>query len=162
MYKQAENVARISKELGVRELYTTGVIVPTQEPFKNIKDEVEAYVSFFEGSKKEVPEGIKKMTRENVGRYTIIHKTGLLPGFASKLGIESYSILGVGKYPEDIRACAGALRAFKRLSGIDIEIRDIEEMFKRSAEALEEKIRERQERSYKGEGVEAGSSHMYG
>jgi len=163
MYKQAESVAHISKELGVRELYTTGVIIPSQEPFRNSKEKVEAYVSFFEGSKKELPEGIKKMTRKNIGRYTIIHKTGLLPGYASKLGIESYSILGVGKYPEDMRACASALRAFKKLSGLDIETKEIEEMFKRSAEAFEERIRERRERSYKGEGIEAGPSpYMYG
>lgn len=165
MYKQAEKVANLSKELGVRELYTTGVIIPSQEPFRNPKGEIEAYVSFFEGSRKEVPEGTKKMTRKNIGRYTIIHKTGLLPGFASRLGIESYSILGVGKYPEDMRACTGALRAFKKLSGLDIETATIEEMFNKSAEAIEERIKEEKERSaaYKGEGIEAGASqYMYG
>jgi len=164
MYKQAESVAQILKELCVKELYTTGAILPSQEPYKKMKEEVEAYVGFFKGSKKEIPEGIKKMTRKNIGRYTIIQKTGLLPGFASKLGIESYSILGVGKYPEDLRACIGALRAFKKLSGLEIETTKIEEMFKKSAEAIEERIKERREKTdYMGEGIGAGpSQHMYG
>lgn len=164
MYKQVEGVAHISKELGVKELYTTGVIIPSQEPFKKMKEEAEAYVGFFEDSKKEVPEGIKKMVRKNIGRYTIIQKTGLLPGFASRLGIESYCILGVGKYPEDLRACVGALRAFKRLSGLDLETTKIEEIFKKSAEAIEERIKEQREKTdYMGDGIGAGpSKYMYG
>lgn len=119
----------------------------------------------FEGSKKEIPEGMKKMTRRNIGRYTIIRKTGLLPGFASQLGIESYSILGVGNYPEDLRACARALRAFKKLSGLEMEeTAEIEEMFEKSAEAVEERIQEQIEKAaYKGEGVGAEpSQYMYG
>jgi proteasome assembly chaperone (PAC2) family protein len=115
-----------------------------------MKEEVEAYVGFFEGSKKDISDGVKKMTRKNIGRYSIIRKTGLLPGFASKLGIEGYSILGVGKYPEDLRACAGALRAFKKLSGLDIETAKIEEMLKESAEAVEEKIRKQRESCLSG------------
>jgi len=163
-YKQAECVAKLSKELCVKELYTVGVILPSQEPFKKMKEEAEAYVGFFEGSKKEIPDGVKRMTRKNIGRYSIIRKTGLLPGFASKLGIASYSILGVGKYPEDLRACAGALSAFKKLSGLDIETTKIEEMLKESAEAVEARIRKQRERAaYRGEGVGAEPSHyMYG
>ncbi len=163
-YKQAEILAQLSKELCVKELYTVGVILPSQEPFRKMDGEVEAYIGFFEGSKKEIPNRIKKMTRKNIGRYSIIRKTGLLPGFASKLGIESYSILGVGKYPEDLRACAGALRAFKKLARIDLETTKIEEMLKESAEAVEERIRKQRERAaYRGEGVGAESSHyMYG
>lgn len=163
-YKQAAGLARLSKELCVKELYTVGVILPAQEPFKRTNEEVEAYIGFFEGSKKEIPDRIKKMTRKNVGRYSIIRKTGLLPGFASKLGIESYSILGVGKYPEDLRACARALMAFKKLSGLDIETTKIEKMLKESAEAVEERIRKQRERAaYRGEGVGAEPSHyMYG
>ncbi len=163
-YKQAEILAHLSKELCVKELYTVGVILPSQEPFRKMDGEVEAYIGFFEGSKKEIPNRIKKMTRKNIGRYSIIRKTGLLPGFASKLGIESYSILGVGKYPEDLRACAGALRAFKKLARIDLETTKIEEMLKESAEAVEERIRKQRERAaYRGEGVGAESSHyMYG
>ncbi len=163
-YKQAEILAHLSKELCVKELYTVGVILPSQEPFRKMDGEVEAYIGFFEGSKKEIPNRIKKMTRKNIGRYSIIRKTGLLPGFASKLGIESYSILGVGKYPEDLRACAGALRAFKKLARIDLETTKIEEMLKESAEAVEERIRKQRERAaYRGEGVGAEPSHyMYG
>ena len=163
-YKQAEILARLSKEFCVRELYTVGVILPSQEPFKKAKEEVEAYVGFFEGTTKETPDGVKKMTRKSIGRYSIIRKTGLLPGFASKLGIESYAILGIGKYPEDLRACAGALRAFKKLSGRDIETTRIEEMLKESAEAVEERIRKQREKAaYRGEGVGAEPSHyMYG
>jgi proteasome assembly chaperone (PAC2) family protein len=164
-YKQAEGVALLSRELCVTELYTVGVIMPSQEPFRKRKDGVEAYIGCFEGSKKKIPEGMKKMTRRNIGRYTIIRKTGLLPGFASKFGIESYSILGVGNYPEDLRACARALRAFKKLSGLEIEeTAKIEEMFEKSAEAVEERIREQREKAaYKGEGVGAEpSQYMYG
>jgi len=163
-YKQAEVLAHLSKELCVKELYTVGVILPSQEPFRKMNEEVEAYIGFFEGSKKEIPDRINKMTRKNIGRYSIIRKTGLLPGFASKLGIESYSILGVGKYPEDLRACAGALRAFKKLAGIELETTKIEEMLKESAEAVEERIRKQRERAaYRGEGVGAEPSHyMYG
>jgi proteasome assembly chaperone (PAC2) family protein len=162
-YMQAARLARLSKELCVKELYTVGVIMPTQEPFRKMKDEdVEAYIGFFDGSKKEIPDGLKKMTRKNIGRYSIIRKTGLLPGFASKLGIESYAILGAGKYPEDLRACAGALRAFKTLSGLESETTKIELMLEESAEAVEERIREQKERaSYLGEGVGAGP-YMYG
>ena len=171
-YKQAECVARLTKELGVKELYTVGVIVPMQEPFK-FKDEearVEACVGFFEGSKKgkgkekgkekEIPAGVKKMTRGIIGRYSIIRKTGLLPGFASKLGIESYAILGVGKYPEDLRACAGALRAFKKLSGLESELETtkVEEMLEEGAKAVEERIKKQREQvAYRGEGVEVGT-----
>ncbi len=168
-YKQAERVAKLSKELGVKELYTVGVILPLQEPSKQVKEETEAYVGFFEGSKKEIPAGIKRMTRKNIGRFSIIRKTGLLPGFASKLGIASYSVLGVGEYPEDLRACACALRAFKRLSGLDIETAKTEEMLKESAEAVEkgiEKERQRARAAYRGEGVGAEPSdalhYMYG
>lgn len=162
-YKQAERLARLSKELYVKELYTVGVVMPTQEPFKKMKGAVEAYIGFFEGSKKDVPDGVTRLTRKNIGRYSIIRKTGLLPGFASKLGIESYSILGVGKYPEDLRACAGALRAFKRISGLDLETAKIEEMLKKSAEAVEARLREQREKAaYRGEGVGAdGSQYMY-
>jgi proteasome assembly chaperone (PAC2) family protein len=162
-YKQAAGLARLSKELCVNELYTVGVIHPSQEPFRKMKDEeIEAYIGFFDGSKKEIPDGLKKMTRKNIGRYSIIRKTGLLPGFASKLGIESYAILGAGKYPEDLRACAGALRAFKNLSGLELETTKIELMLEESAEAVEERLREQKERaSYLGEGVGAGP-YMYG
>ena len=165
-YKQAECVAKLAKELCVKELYTVGVITPSQEPFKKKKEEkeVEAYVGFFEGSKKQIPDGVKRMTRKNIGRYSIIRKAGLLPGFASKLGIESYSILGVGKYPEDLRACAGALRAFKKISGLDLETTKIEDMLKKSAEAVEARVRkERGSAAYRSEGVGAEPSHyMYG
>ncbi|MHC1599595.1 MAG: PAC2 family protein, partial [Candidatus Methanospirareceae archaeon] len=164
-YKQAEGVAHLAQALGIKELYTIGVIIPSQEPFRTRSAEIEAYIGCFEGSKKDIPEGMKKMTRRNIGRYTIIRKTGLLPGFASKLGIESYSILGVGKYPEDLRACARALRAFKKLSGLEmVETAEIEEMFEKSAEAVEERIREQREKAvYRGEGVGAEpSQYMYG
>ncbi|HUV79580.1 MAG TPA: hypothetical protein VMW40_01940 [Candidatus Bathyarchaeia archaeon] len=164
-YKQAEDVAHLARALCVKELYTVGVIMPAQEPFKEQRDEVEAYIGCFEGSKKEIPEGMKKMTRRNIGRYTIIRKTGLLPGFASQIGIESYSILGVGNYPEDLRACARALRAFKKLSGLKMEeTAEIEKMFEKSAEAVEERIQEQIEKAaYKGEGVGAEpSQYMYG
>jgi len=165
-YKQAECAAKLAKELCVTELYTVGVIMPSQEPFKKKKEkeELEAYVGFFEGSQKKIPDGVKRMTRKNIGRYSIIRKTGLLPGFSSKLGIESYSILGVGKYPEDLRACAGALRAFKKISGLDIETIKVEEMLKESAEAVEARLRkERARAAYRGEGVGAEPSHyMYG
>ena len=131
-----------------------------------MKEDVEAYVGFFEGAKREIPDGVKRMTRKNIGRYSIIRKTGLLPGFASKIGIEGYAVLGVGKYPEDLRACAGALRAFKKLSKLDIETTKIEEMLKESAEAIEARIRKQREReraAYRGEGVGAEPSHyMYG
>jgi proteasome assembly chaperone (PAC2) family protein len=164
-YKQAEGVAQLARTLNVRELYTMGVILPSQEPFRKAKEEVEAYIGCFEGSKKAMPENMRKMTRENVGRYTIIRKTGLLPGFASKLGIESYSILGVGSYPEDLRACARALRAFKQLSGVELEeTAKIEEMLKKSAESFEARIREQQKKAaYRGEGVGAEpNQYMYG
>lgn len=164
-YKQAEGVAQLARTLNVKELYTLGVILPSQEPFRKANEEVEAYIGCFEGSKKEMPETMRKMTRQNVGRYTIIRKTGLLPGFASKLGIESYSILGVGSYPEDLRACARALRAFKQLSGVEIEeTAKIEEMLKKSAESFEARIREQQKRAaYRGEGVGAEpNEYMYG
>ena len=110
---------------------------------------------------------MKKMTRSTIGRYTIIRKTGLLPGFASKLGIESYSILGVGSYPADLRACARALRAFKQLSGLVIEETvKIEELLKKSAESFEERIREQREKAkaaYRGEGVgPEPDQYMYG
>jgi len=162
-YKQAAGSARLSKELCVNTLYTVGVIMPTQEPFRRMQDEeVEAYLGFFEGSKKGIPNRTKKMTRKNIGRYSIIRKTGLLPGFASKLGIESYAILGTGKYPEDMRACAGALRAFKRLSGLVLETTKIERMLEESAEAVEAQMREQKERaSYLGEGV-GPDPYMYG
>jgi len=163
-YKQAECVAKLSKELCVKELYTVGVIMPAQEPFRKMKEEVEAYIGFFEGSKKEVPDGGKKMARKNIGRHSIIRKTGLLPGFASKIGIESYSILGVGKYPEDLRACAGTLRAFKKLAGLELETARIEEMLEKGAEAVEARIREQREKAtYRGEGVGTEpSQYMYG
>jgi len=163
-YKQAEGMAHLARELRVTELYTLGVIHPSQEPFRTQEEEVEAYIGCFEGSKKEMPEGLEKMTRRNIGRYTIIRKTGLLPGFAAKLGIESYSILGVGNYPEDLRACVRALRAFKRLSGLVVETTKIEEMLKESAEAVEARMREQSEKAaYKGEGVGAEpSQYMYG
>ena len=163
-YKQAAGVAQLSKELCVKELYTVGVIMPSQEPFRKIK-EVDAYVGFFEGSKLKIPDRIKKMTRKNIGRYSIIRKTGLLPGFASKLGIESYAILGVGKYPEDLRACAGALRAFKELAGLELETVKIEKMLTESAEAVEARIKEQRDRAaYQGEGVVGSESshYMYG
>ena len=166
-YKQAEGVAQLARVLNVKELYTLGVILPKQEPFRSEKEEVEAYIGFFEGSKKEMPAGMKKMTRSTIGRYTIIRKTGLLPGFASKLGIESYSILGMGSYPEDLRACARALRAFKQLSGLVIEETvKIEELLKKSAESFEERIREQREKAkaaYRGEGVgPEPDQYMYG
>ncbi|MCW3139685.1 MAG: PAC2 family protein [Methanophagales archaeon] len=165
-YKQAEGLARVAKELYVRELYTVGVVMPFQQPFRNTKPGIEAYVGYFEGSHKELPPASVKMTRKNIGRYTIIRKTGLLPGFASKLGIESYSILGVGKYPEDLRACAGALRAFKRMSGLELETGAIEKMLRESAEAVEERIKQQIAKStshYRGDGVGADTSqYMYG
>ena len=164
-YKQAEGVAHIVKGLGVRELYTVGLIMPFQEPFRDIEPGTEAYIGFFEGSKKEVSTGMEKMTRKNIGRYSINRKIGLLPGFAAKLGIESYSILGVGKYPEDLRACAGALRAFKKMSGIEIETEKIEKMFTESAEGVEERIRREREKAdvYRGDGIGADASqYMYG
>lgn len=163
-YKQAECVAYLAHELGVKELYTVGVIMPLQEPFRRMKGGVEAYVGFFEGSNKELPNHVVKMTRKNIGRYTIIRKTGLLPGFASKLGIESYSILGAGKYPEDLRACARALRTFKQLAGVELETTKIESMFEKSAEAVEARIKEQRKKApYQGEGVGAESSqYMYG
>ncbi len=165
-YKQSEGLARIAKMLNVRELYTIGVIMPFQEPFRNTKPGIEAYIGYFEGSRKELPAGSIKMTRKNIGRYTIIRKTGLLPGFASKMGIESYSILGVGKYPEDLRACVGALRVFKRMSGIELETGTIEKMLTESAEAVEKRIKQQIEKSasvYRGDGVGADTSqYMYG
>jgi proteasome assembly chaperone (PAC2) family protein len=164
-YKQAEGVAHLARALHVKELYTTGVILPSQEPFRKDKEDVVAYIGCFEGSKKEMPKGLKKMTRETIGRYTIIRKTGLLPGFAALLGIESYSILGVGSYPEDLRACARALRTFKQLSGVDIEeSRKIEEILEKSAESFEARIREQREKAaYRGEGVGAEpNQYMYG
>jgi len=166
-YRLAEGIAHLSQELGVKELYTPGVIVYTQEPFRNLQNEieVEAYIGCFKGSKKKIgrQNGMVRMTRENIGRFTIIRKTGLLPGFASKLGIESYSILGIGAYPEDLRACARALRAFKNLSGLEIETAKIEDIFEKGAESVEEKIREQRKRAaYKGEGVGAEPSpYMY-
>ncbi len=172
-YKQAEVVARIAKELHVRELYTVGVIMPFQKPFRETPPGIEAYVGYFEGSHKELPPASVKMTRRNIGRYTIIRKTGLLPGFASKMGIESYSILGAGKYPEDLRACVGALRAFKRMSGIELETGRVEKMLRESAEAVEARIRQQIEQieksryTYRGDGVGVGVSNdtsqfMYG
>jgi len=163
-YKQAEGVAHLAHELAVKQLYTIGVIIPTQEPFRTRREGVEAYIGCFEGSRKELPPGLKRMTRQNIGRYTIIRKTGLLPGFAAKLGIESYSILGVSSYPEDLRACARALRAFRKLSGLELETAKIEEMFERSAAAVEARIQEQQEKAaYRGEGVGAEpSQYMYG
>jgi proteasome assembly chaperone (PAC2) family protein len=164
-YKQAEGVAHLARALHVNELYTTGVILPSQEPFRKDKEDVIAYIGCFGGSKKEMPKGLKRMTRETIGRYTIIRKTGLLPGFAALLGIESYSILGVGGYPEDLRACARALRAFKQLSGVDIEeSRKIEEILEKSAESFEARIREQREKAaYRGEGVGAEpNQYMYG
>lgn len=164
-YKQAEYMAKLAKELCVKELYTVGVIMPAQEPFRKMRaEEAEAYVGFFGDSKKELPDFVTKMTRRNIGRYSIIRKTGLLPGFSSKLGIGSYAILGVGNYPEDLRACAGALSAFKKLSGLDLETTRIEKMFKESAEAVEERIRKQREKAaYRGEGVGAEPSpYMYG
>ena len=171
-YRLAEGIAHLSQELGVKELYTPGVIVYTQEPFRNLQEEieieveVEAYIGCFKGSKKKIQRqnGMVWMTRENIGRFTIIRKTGLLPGFASKLGIESYSILGIGTYPEDLRACARALRAFKKLSGLEIETAKIEDVFEKGAESVEERIREQREKAaYKGEGVGAEpSQYMYG
>ncbi len=164
-YKHAENVALIAKELSVKELYTVGVIMPSQEPFRNTESGIEAYLGFFEGTKKEVPPGTEKMTRKNIGRYSIIRRTGLLPGFAAKHGIESYSILGVGKYPEDLRACAGALRAFKKMSGLELKTEKIETMFKESAEGVEERIKQQREKDavYKGDGIGADTSqYMYG
>lgn len=162
-YKQAAGLARLSKELRVNALYSVGVIMPTQEPFRKMQEEeIEAYIGFFDGSKKEIPNRTKKMTRKNIGRYSIIRKTGLLPGFTSKLGIESYAILGTGKYPEDLRACAGALRAFKRLSGLILETTRIERMLEESAEAVEAQMREQKERaSYLAEGIGA-DPYMYG
>lgn len=165
-YKQAEGVAHLARELYVKELYTIGVILPSQEPFRGRKEELEAYIGCFEGAKKELSNRMKRMTRKTIGRYTIIRKTGLLPGFAAKLSIESYSILGVGSYPEDLRACARALRAFKHLSGLEIDTSEIEERFKQSAEAVEARIREQRERAkaaYRGEGVGAEpDQYMYG
>ncbi|MFZ2071135.1 MAG: PAC2 family protein [Halobacteriota archaeon] len=164
-YKQAEGMAHLAKGLGVRELYTVGVIMSFQEPFRDVEAEIEAYIGFFEGSKKEVSAGAEKMTRKNIGRYSVIRKTGLLPGFAAKLGIESYSILGVGKYPEDLRACAGALRAFKKMSGIELKTEKIEQMFRESAEGVEERMRRQKEKeaAYRGDGIGADASqYMYG
>lgn len=163
-YKQVECVAHLAQELGVKELYTVGVIMPAQEPFRKLKGEVEAYVGFFEGSKKELPNRVEKMTRKNIGRYTIIRKTGLLPGFASKLGIESYSILGAGKYPEDLRACARALRTFKHLARLELDTGKIDAMFEKSAEAVEARIKEQRKKAvYRGEGLGAEpSQYMYG
>jgi proteasome assembly chaperone (PAC2) family protein len=163
-YKQAEGVAHLARELAVKELYTIGVIIPTQEPFRKRREGTEAYIGCFEGAQKEIPKGLKRMTRKNIGRYTIIRKTGLLPGFAAKLGIESYSILGVGSYPEDLRACARALRAFKNLSGLDLDTEKIEEMLEKSADAVEARIQEQRERAaYRGEGVGAEpNQYMYG
>lgn len=164
-YKHAETIARIAKVLNVNELYTVGVIMPFQEPFRDVEPGIEAYVGFFEGSEKEVSPGTEKMTRKNIGRYSIIRKTGLLPGFAAKLGIESYSILGVGKYPEDLRACAGALRAFKNMSGLMIETEKIEKMLTESAEGVEERLQRQKEEAavYRGDGIGADASqYMYG
>jgi len=163
-YKQAECVAHLAQELGVKELYTVGVIMPLQEPFRRMKGDVEAYIGFFEGSNKELPNRVVKMTRKNIGRYTIIRKTGLLPGFSSKLGIESYSILGAGQYPEDLRACARALRTFKHLARLELDTEKIEAMFEQGAEAVEARIKEqRKKAAYQGEGVGAESSqYMYG
>ncbi len=165
-YKQSEGLARIAKMLGVRELYTVGVIMPFQKPFRNTRPGIEAYIGYFEGSHKEPPASSIKMTRKNIGRYTIIRKTGLLPGFASKLGIESYSILGVGKYPEDLRACVGALRTFKRMAGIELDTERIEEMLRESAEAVEKRIKQQIEKTasaYRGDGIGADTSqYMYG
>lgn len=166
-YKQAEGVARLARALNVKELYTVGVILPQQEPFKKQGDEITAFIGCFEGSNKEIPENTRKMTRRNIGRYTIIRKTGLLPGFAANLGIESYAILGAGTYPEDLRACTRALQAFKQLSGLVIEeTAEIEAMFERSAEAMEARMREQREKAkaaYRGEGVGvAPNEYMYG
>jgi predicted ATP-grasp superfamily ATP-dependent carboligase len=166
-YKQAEGVAQLARELNVKGLYTVGVILPQQEPFKKQGGEITAFIGCFEGSKKEIPKNMRKMTRRNIGRYTIIRKTGLLPGFAARLGIESYAILGAGMYPEDLRACARALRAFKQLSGLVIdETVEIESMFERSAEAVEARMREQREKAkaaYRGEGVGAEpNEYMYG
>ena len=164
-YKQAEGVANLARALYVKELYTTGVILPSQEPFRKDKEDVVAYIGCFEGSKKKMPKGLKKMTRRTIGRYTIIRKTGLLPGFAALLGIECYSILGVGSYPEDLRACARALRAFKQLSGLKLEeTAKIEQMLEKSAESFEARIREQREKAaYRGEGLGAEpNQYMYG
>lgn len=163
-YKQTECVAHLAKELGVVELYTVGVIMPTQEPFRRMKGEVEAYVGFFEGSKKVLPDRVVRMTRQNIGRYTIIRKTGLLPGFAAKLGIESYAILGAGSYPEDLRACAHALRTFKRLAQLELDTSKLEAKFEKSAEAVEARIKDqRRNARYQGEGVGVEpSQYMYG
>ncbi len=79
----------------------------------------------------------------------------------------------IGKYPEteyipksaykqaeDVAHFARALRAFKKLSGLDMgETAEIEEMFEKSAEAVEERIQEQIEKAaYKGEGVGAEPS----
>ncbi|MGC9443764.1 MAG: PAC2 family protein [Candidatus Methanospirareceae archaeon] len=166
-YKQAEGVAQLARELNVKELYTIGVILPQQEPFKKQGGEITAFIGCFEGSRKKIPKNMRKMTRRNIGRYTIIRKTGLLPGFAARLGIESYAILGAGTYPEDLRACARALRAFKQLSGLVLEeTAEIEAMFERSAEAVEARMREQREKAkaaYRGEGLGAEpNEYMYG
>ncbi|MGB2728628.1 MAG: hypothetical protein WBD09_09165 [Halobacteriota archaeon] len=38
------NIIKLSKELCVKELYTVGVIMPAQEPFRKMKEEVEARI----------------------------------------------------------------------------------------------------------------------
>ena len=81
------------------------------------------------------------MTRREMGSYTILRKAGLLPGIASKLGVESFAVLGVGRRPNDLRACIRAFKAFVKLSRIEIDVRKIEEELEKDANALEERIR---------------------
>ncbi len=144
-YKQAEILAKIAKELFVSELYTLGVIVLLPEERERMKD-VEAFVARFRSGQDECEhsleaEGVKVMTRREMGSYTILRKAGLLPGIASKLGVESFAVLGVGRRPNDLRACIRAFKAFVKLSRIEIDVRKIEEELERDANALEERIR---------------------
>jgi proteasome assembly chaperone (PAC2) family protein len=127
IYKHAEFLAKLLKELHIKEIYTIGITTHFQG--------MEAFICFFSDSKKKIPDGCERAARKN--NIRVFGKTGLLPGFASKIGIESYSILGMGKNPEDLGACAGALRAFKKLSGIEMETTEIERIFEKSSEIYE-------------------------
>ncbi|RLG38530.1 hypothetical protein DRN79_01455 [Methanosarcinales archaeon] len=138
-YKQAEILAKTARELFIEELYTIGVIVLLPEERERMGD-AEAFIASFSRKSKEIPHGIRKMTRREMGSYTILRKTGLLPGFASKLNIDSYAILGVGSRPNDVRACIRALRAFKNLTDLNIDIKNVEEALEKNAKIIEERL----------------------
>ncbi|UYZ39878.1 MAG: PAC2 family protein [Candidatus Methanospirare jalkutatii] len=179
LYKYARQLVEIFKDLGVKEIYTVGSVMPVQP--KGV-----VHVAFYEGAAgagvgveaggegaseeakgaeesseaKELPRGAKRIKREGFDAFLIEGEDALLPGFAAASGIASYTLMAEERHFLDLNASITVLEAFREMSGVDIDMDKVREIAKSDIEKFEQRMKEYQQRMMRrqaGRAAEGGA-----